>query len=711
MARRKSNTQNASANQPQTGRAVRPALSTSKKILFALVTTALFFGLIEVGLRVIGVQPLAITEDPFVGFAGYFPLFVPHSKPDGTVVMRTAENKLSGFNYQEFPRRKPNNTFRIFSIGGSTTYGHPYTDPVSFSGWLRDYLPVADSSRRWEVINAGGISYASYREVLIMQELAGYQPDLFIVYTGHNEFLERRTYSQVMDRSPTITALLSLLSRTSTYSLAKRGYDRLAAPAAGKSKPGRDLLPAEVDEILNHSIGPSAYTRDDRQRDRIIEHFRANLGRMAGIARSAGANVLFVTPASELRDCAPFKSEHQATLDESQTRRFDDLYKQALQKEQDAKPDEALALLAEAEKIDNRYAGLSYERGRLLYKTGRYEEAKAAFIRARDEDVCPLRATSPMIDIVRQVAAERKAPLLDFVTTIDRLSEHGIPGDDWFLDHVHLTIEGYRVLGLALLDTMKGDDVVHPGPGWTPAAIEKVKEEVLSGVNEKDHAHALVILSKVLGWAGKREEAAKLVAKAAPTLGDDPDTLFGMAVRAENLGNPQEAMQYLDRLLKIMPDHAKAHLKMGLILESTGKPEEAAEHYRLAIRAQPDFGEALSNLARLLARQGRTDQALATLEEAIRRRPDVARIHNNYALLLMNVPGRTSDAIAQFTEALRLEPNFADAHFNLAVLLVKNDRLSEAAAHFREALRLRPDLEAARKALQQIETIQKQGGK
>ena len=41
---------------------------------------------------------------------------------------------------------------------------------------------------------------------------------------------------------------------------------------------------------------------------------------MVDIARSVGAEVLLVTPASNLRHCAPFKSEHRAGLDEQQLR-------------------------------------------------------------------------------------------------------------------------------------------------------------------------------------------------------------------------------------------------------------------------------------------------------------------------------------------------------------------------------------------------------
>ena len=45
-----------------------------------------------------------------------------------------------------------------------------------------------------EIINTGGISYASYRVARLMEELLAYQPDVFVIYTGHNEFLEKRIY-------------------------------------------------------------------------------------------------------------------------------------------------------------------------------------------------------------------------------------------------------------------------------------------------------------------------------------------------------------------------------------------------------------------------------------------------------------------------------------------------------------------------------------
>ena len=88
---------------------------------------------------------------------------------------------------------------------------------------------MADSSRTWEVINAGGISYASYRVALVVKELAAYAPDLFVVYSGHNEFLERRTYSDTLDEPEP-----SRDSRSSPVAVASR-----ARPEGASRRPAR----------------------------------------------------------------------------------------------------------------------------------------------------------------------------------------------------------------------------------------------------------------------------------------------------------------------------------------------------------------------------------------------------------------------------------------------------------------------------------------
>jgi hypothetical protein len=145
----------------------RPDIPIRRQVVYATVAIALVFVFLEAGLALVGIRPVTAVEDPYVGFSDYFPLFV--NGPDGR--METAANKLTLFNAQSFDRDKKAGTFRIFTLGGSTTYGRPFDDGTSSTGWLRAYLDALDGERSWEVINAGGISYASYRAARLMEEL------------------------------------------------------------------------------------------------------------------------------------------------------------------------------------------------------------------------------------------------------------------------------------------------------------------------------------------------------------------------------------------------------------------------------------------------------------------------------------------------------------------------------------------------------------
>ena len=216
------------------------ALSYRKKAIFSLLVTCLFFVLLECLLAAFDVQSTLVDQDPYVGFESSIPLFV-EKIDDGQPWMQTAGNKLSFFNAQRFAKHKPENTFRVFCLGGSTTFGRPYDDRTSYVGWLRELLPLADVKQQWEVINAGGISYASYRVASVMDELLQYSPDLFIIYTGHNEFLEERTYRNLNASSAGLRRTTRFEMDGPSAHLGRIKLDRSLRPAP--SLPPRPLPP------------------------------------------------------------------------------------------------------------------------------------------------------------------------------------------------------------------------------------------------------------------------------------------------------------------------------------------------------------------------------------------------------------------------------------------------------------------------------------
>ncbi|MFV2069613.1 MAG: tetratricopeptide repeat protein, partial [Pirellulales bacterium] len=691
----------------------------------------IFFLLAELLLAWCGVRPVLYEEDPYVGFASHIPLFVAKQDADEQTVMVTAENKQRFFNRQQFPQHKEAGTCRIFCLGGSTTYGRPYDDTTSFCGWLRALLPEADRSRRWELINAGGISYASYRVAHVTEELLRYDPDWFIVYCGHNEFLERRTYAPILRLPETVIGLGGVLSHSRLYAATKHVVDATVKKSTARTST-RDILPAEVQTLLDDSVGPSAYQRDDAERQDVLQHYRYNLSRMVQAIHSVGAGVVLVTPASNLRQCAPFKSQHRDDLTETDRARWRRAFTRAKQARADRRWEEARVAVEEALEMDGRYAHAHYLRGRVLWEMGRFAEAKRSFVRARDEDVCPLRAATSMQQIVAEIAAQQHVPLVDFAAIAEQQAEHATPGDDMFLDHVHPTIEGNLLLALALLDTLAQEGWVHPRADWGPSAVEQVKIRVEKRLDRTAHGVAMKNLAKVLNWSGKFEEAGKAARRALQSIPHDAGAHYEAGVSAVRLGRRSDALIHLQQAVRLAPGRddarnllgmvlldegkvaeaigqfrkvlasnpkfTKAYVNLGLALESTGAVDRAIGMYRQAIQIGPDNADAHNNLGNALASQGRFAEAIRQYEAAIEQSPEDGNGHYNLAKVLQ-AQGKTDRAIEHYQRAVRANPDLAAAHNNLGYAFQSQGRFEQAVSHYREALRIDPDYQRARKNL------------
>jgi len=676
-----------------------------KNILFTVITVSLFFAGLELVLAVSGVRPVLLSEDPLVGFADNVPLFVEAAAEDGSVILRTADNQIRWFNYQEFPQHKASTSYRIFCMGGSTTYGRPYSDRASFCGWLRTYLKAADPTRNWEVINAGGISFASYRVARLMDELSRYQPDLFIVYSGHNEFLEERSYGGLIDLPAWVINLNATLSGTRTYSVMKKLIDAMQ-PAVHAAAQQGSTLSGDVDEILNHSVGPDSYHRDDVLKQQIITHYRLNMRRMVRIARSAGADIVFVQPASNIKDMSPFKSEHKPGLDEQAKQEWQSLYERARELQDAGNADGALAVYRQALDIDDRYADLHYRIGQVLFELGRYDAAETAFRRAIEEDVVPLRILDSMQGIVAEVAAEENVPLIDFPGLIREAYlaryEHAIPGEEYFPDHVHTNIEGYRLLGLALFDQLVEQGVATPDASWGEARIEAVGQELIAGLDPRVEGRALLTLGRVLDWAGKHDEAYHLFQRALEILGPSPRLYDRLARSAFICGKYDESIHYLRETLAHYPGIPEVNTRLAILLEKQGAIDAAIEHCRAELELNPTDHYTHAGLANLLDRQGDDAGALRHYEIALELKPDYEYALVKLAYLLIE-HNRYDEALSHAQEALRINPEQHRAYIALGLIMKKQGEPEQAIEHFSQALRLQPGDEVARENLQQLQ--------
>src|SRR5581483_7503544 len=120
----------------------------------------------ELALRATGIGKPTDYNDPFVGFSDVHPLFVLNEQSGRYEIPKSRQTH---FQPESFLAKKPRDEFRIFVLGGSTVQGRPWAIESSFTTWLELNLNAGDAARRYEVVNCGGVSYATYRLVLILQ--------------------------------------------------------------------------------------------------------------------------------------------------------------------------------------------------------------------------------------------------------------------------------------------------------------------------------------------------------------------------------------------------------------------------------------------------------------------------------------------------------------------------------------------------------------
>ena len=444
---------------------------------------AIFLGLspffaMEAGLQLASWQPqVDLSIDPFIEFHGTNPLFVCDT---GGQHMKIADNRVPLFQRDTFSIAKDDHEFRVFVLGGSTVQCRPYSIDSSFTKWLELGLQSTDPQRTWKVVNCGGVSYASYRLVPILDEVLNYQPDLIILYTGHNEFLEARTYSSIKQVPTLLAPVVVSVAKLKSFQFVRQwlGGSTAANEHVG-GKLSKTQLNAEVDALLDYQNGLEEYQRDLTWRAGVIQHFQLNLRRMIQMASDANVPVMLVKPAVNLKDCPPFKVASSEGLSSQALSRIEALWAQARSLGPD-KSEQAVTYLKQALAIDGQHAGMHYHLAQCYLHLGKSRLAEEHFQRANDEDICPLRILSTMQQILGAVAKETQTPIVDVQQMFNQLSEDGIPGDRWFLDHVHPRITGHQMIANRLLDKLVECDLVTPGGGWEARRKQHYEDQFLS---------------------------------------------------------------------------------------------------------------------------------------------------------------------------------------------------------------------------------------
>jgi tetratricopeptide (TPR) repeat protein len=635
-----------------------------KPALFAVLAVALFFAAVELGLWVAGVPTLLEDRDPFVGFSDRVRVFEadPASGEHRTLPRAVTHS----FNYQTFRSAKPDNGLRIFILGGSSAYGFPWGARQAFGRFLAEALAASRPERAVEVVNAAAMSYGSHRLRILAREVLRYEPDLLVVYGGHNEFVERRFYRDAAGQAPMADRVKIVLYRWRLYSALARLYAGARATNEPPDTEGKD-----VGELLGIDVSREhAVDVGDDERAVALRRFRENLDAILRMADETGVATLLCTVPSNLRGWSPNQSVFGPAVDPDARASVRAALEESRAEIESGDPGAALATLRSALDLAPGYAETHYLLGRAYDALGRFDEALLAYTRARDRDAKPTRASTAINDAVRSLARERAVPLVDLDAVFREIAEDGLPGFDLFQDYVHPTPSAHRRIAMEIWRRVEEDGLVGDPRPADPSLFRSA------------------------------------VAEADPVAADagSPALVYNLAVVLENQGRIEDAKESYQIARDLDPRFfVEGGSNLARLLYGQQRYEESAAEYRRVLEADPEHLKSLIGLGESLRALGRIDDALDALDRATRVDPGFAPAWNRSAVALSQL-GRLADAENAFRRAVELEPDNPDFRTDLGFALLIRGDLDGAAEAFESCLAHRPHHPRARNGLAAVLT-------
>lgn len=453
--------------------------------LYAIITVVSILVLGELGLRLANYE--GTTFEELKAAAALSPgiylerrdrllgdWYIEGTSSDGEPQMQANPALLSrGFHNEQFPR-EPGRTVRLFALGGSTTFGIPYTEyERGFSQRLERMLNKQDPQDKWRVINAGVAGMDSGSLPRMAREVLKLGAHGLILYTGINEMMGRmldrctNPYRLGMERQLNRFKLVRLLRSTIRATLNKsvKVLEQPLFNAKTQVQCAQELC----DEILAGTVGGGATGdqgvgvkraagqkgRTDPHYRHVLATFRENLQEVADLARRQDAAVFLAIPAVNLL-VPPGNPRPSPNLSKKDRKRLDHALARMDQVYASGKPGamgvEAYKVLA----IDPNYALTNHQLGMMELGAGRGRQARALLQDACDNDYVGSRPTRDMYQIIREICRDNEGvTCVDMQPRFNKMALHGVPGYGLFVDHCHPTLwPGVQLMAQAFYEAI-----------------------------------------------------------------------------------------------------------------------------------------------------------------------------------------------------------------------------------------------------------------
>ena len=569
--------------------------------------------LLAVGLPVMA---LLLTETALrLAGTGYpVQFFLPASNGPGVVPndafgrrFRCPEQPVPFF----LPAQKPPGAARVFVLGESAAAGAP--DPAfNVSRMLQVMLDDQFPGASIEVYNAAMMGINSHAIRCIARECAAHGADVLVIYAGNNELIGTHGVNSPGARlSPGISLAFMRAGLWIRTTRLGQWLDRWT---------GERAAAAHREEIQNtafflaHRVAVA-----DHRRLTIAENFRGNLDNICALASApAGPHVVLATVAVNLCDCPPFGSLHRRDLSSLDSNLWETTYQEGVVALADAQWPAAFRHLTAAAATDDQPAELHYRLGQCALALSNMVAARTAFRLACDNDALPFRADTRLNNIIRETAAAHPRVTLSDVERAFEAEAQGLPGAEFFYDHVHFRFHGNYTLAKNLLPAVAAAVGARLGraprtPAAPPAEAECARRLAYTAWDAIKLQRAIAVMRAQHAFDGQMDGPARVALAAAElrrmegafTAAERQRTLavYAAAIRGAprdgllrnnlaellmELGQQRAAATQWQWLVDQFPQHLVFRLYLAMSLINAGDRVAAAQQLQEILRVEPD---------------------------------------------------------------------------------------------------------------------------
>jgi len=618
-------------------------LPLKKKVLFYGITISipfLFFLILELILR--GTNYLGNTDlfiDPNIPTAEYR---IPNQNFAARYFFYT--NVIPTPSIDVFLAEKPENSYRIFAMGGSTAAGYPYGFNATYSRVVDDVLQDAMPDKNVEVVNVGISAINSYTLYDQLDEILEYEPDAIMIYAGHNEFYGALGVgsNENLGAFPGFVRFYLKLQSYKTFLLLR---NIIVDTSKWFASTFSDNVDPQTGTLMERIVNSRSIELNSPKYQLAMIQFQSNLSEIIETFEEEGIPVYISSIASNVKDMEPF-----VDITNGEQPSASDTF------------NEAKTALANEE----------------------FESAGQKFILAKDLDGLKFRAPSDINSIIKTSADENT--LTTYVPVneaFENNSPNGLVGNNLILEHLHPNERGYFLIGKTfseaiLEDLQKGNLVKNP-----PKNLDNYFGKMhLTYFDDRVEWHRVSTLKQ--GFPFVQGKNTKTYQTSYTPL-DYVDSLAFAHVH-QGLG--------WDR----------GKVSAGTYYENSGQTDKAIDEYLGLVRNQPWNDSPYVFATRLLLDKNDFESAEPLLRKAYSINPEEAFITKMLGAIELN-RGNVNPAIEFLEKSISVNPNDPQALFNLSGAYGTNQEFQRALDTAQKVAELNPNFPGLKGWILQLQQI------